>query len=73
MKTLKKSTGIINLAIFLVFTMLGAASGYLTGNYRSGLMFGMAIGLTGITAFLYLRQRQLRPAPVPQVKRSRFQ
>lgn len=70
MKTINKLTAVINLLIFIGTTTLGFCSGMLTGNYRSGLLFGIAVGILGITGFRYYMERRLRSISMQVPKTS---
>ena len=53
METIMKNAGLIKLGIFIVSLTLGLFAGSLLDQVRIGIFFGIALGLTGITGFLY--------------------
>lgn len=53
MRTITNPIPLIKLVIFLGGLCVGATTGLLMDHYRSGIFLGIAIGLTGITGFLY--------------------
>ncbi len=57
MKPKKSTVALINLAIFAVMVTLGVLSGNITGNYRIGTFLGMGLGIMGIIAYGYWREK----------------
>ncbi len=56
MKAKKTAIALINSAIFAGTVAIGTLSGTLTGNYPTGVYFGICLGIMGIIFYGYLRE-----------------